>query len=216
MTLNYSTRQEVKVAVVNYGMGNIGSVVKVLKRLNVMHKVTAEQCDLRWADRIILPGVGAFGSAMEKLNELNLVDPITEQVLEKKKPVLGICLGMQLFAKTSVEKKITEGLGFIDADVRKLSADDQHRLPHIGWNTIIKEKKCQLIDDLEDKSFMYFAHDYAVECNDKSNIVCSTIYAKKFPSVICKENIFGVQFHPEKSQRTGAVVMTNFVFGGLV
>ena len=149
-------------------------------------------------DRIILPGVGAFGSAMEKLNELNLVDSIKEQVLEKKKPVLGICLGMQLFAKTSVEKKVTEGFGFIDADVRKLSADQQHRLPHIGWNTIIKEKKCKLIDDLEDKSFMYFAHDYAVECNDKSNGVCSTIYAKKFPSVICKKTFLVCSFIPKK------------------
>lgn len=205
-----------KIAIVDYGMGNIGSVTKVLKRLNVEYKVTAEHSGLKWADRIILPGVGAFKKAMDKLHELRLIDPIKELVMEDKKPILGICLGMQLFAKTSLEHQKTEGLGLINADVFRLPINTDYRLPHIGWNTLNIEKECPLIRSLESGCFMYFVHDYAVECYDWSDVTCTTEYSKRFPSVISQNNIFGVQFHPEKSQKSGSVIMTNFVLSGLV
>lgn len=209
------SESSLNVTVVDYGMGNIGSVAKVLSRLNVTFCVSSNSSDLEAADRLILPGVGAFDKAMASLSRLKLDSCIRRQVIEFNKPLLGICLGMQLLCKTSTEGGNTEGLSLFDAAVLKMKGGKDFRLPHIGWNALKKEGCCSLTSGLSDGSFMYFAHDYVVHCNNKNDVICSTNYGQRFPSVINHQNIFGVQFHPEKSQRAGSIIMTNFVLGGV-
>ena len=207
------SKSSLNVAIVDYGMGNIGSVAKVLSRLNVTFCVSSSTKDLEAADRLILPGVGAFDKAMASLSRLKLDTCIRRQVLEFNKPLLGICLGMQLLSKTSIEGGNTEGLSLFDAAVLKLQGGEHFRLPHIGWNALKKEGCCSLTQGLSDGSFMYFAHDYVVHCNNNKDVICTTDYGQNFPSIINHGNIFGVQFHPEKSQRAGSIIMTNFVLG---
>lgn len=202
--------------VINYGMGNIRSITKVLGRLNVPYRVSAEKGDLKWADRIILPGVGAFGEAMENLNNLGLIDTITENVLEHKKPLLGICLGMQLLAKSSEESKTAKGFGFIDGHVKKLSPAGNLRLPHISWAPIYIKHKNALLEGLDNQSFMYFVHDYVLECENEDQIISTADYGGSFCAIVAKRNIYGVQFHPEKSQRVGGMIMTNFILSDLI
>lgn len=209
------TPSQPKIHVIDYGMGNIRSITKVLERLNISYKVSANTYDLAWADRIILPGVGAFGEAMENLHELGLVNPITEAVIEQRKPILGICLGMQLLAKSSPEGRFCEGFGFIDGHVQKLTPANNLRLPHISWAPVDVKRENILIDGLENQSFMYFVHDYIMKCKHEEHVVATSDYGGKFCAIVAKENVFGVQFHPEKSQRVGATIMTNFVLGAL-
>ena len=206
------SKSSLNVAIVDYGMGNIGSVAKVLSRLNVTFCVSSSSRDLEAADRLILPGVGAFDKAMASLSRLKLDTCIRKQVLEFNKPLLGICLGMQLLSKTSIEGGNTEGLSLFDAAVLKLQGGENFRLPHIGWNAL-KKRVLFLNKRLSDGSSMYFAHDYVVHCNNNKDVICTTDYGQNFPSIINHGNIFGVQFHPEKSQRAGSIIMTNFVLG---
>ena len=199
-------------AIVDYRMGNLNSVKKKLDRLKTSASITSTPRDIIEADKIILVGVGHFAKAMKNIKELALLDALNEVVIIKKKPVLGICLGMQLMAKDSEEGK-TEGLGWLDANVRKMQVDDtlKFKIPHTGWNKIIQSKKSHLMKGIPESSEFYFVHSYYLKPNETSNILNETEYSFKFTSAIEKDNIFGVQYHPEKSHDVGEVLLKNFI-----
>ena len=199
-------------AIVDYGMGNLHSVKKKLDRLKTTASITSNPRDIVKADKIILVGVGHFAQAMKNIKELALLDALNEVAIIKKKPVLGICLGMQLMAKDSEEGN-TEGLGWLDANVRKMQVDDtlKFKIPHTGWNKIIQSKKSHLMKGIPESSEFYFVHSYYLKSNETSNILNETEYCFKFTSAIEKDNIFGVQYHPEKSHDVGEVLLKNFI-----
>jgi len=199
-------------AIVDYGMGNLNSVKKKLDRLKTTASITSNPKDIIKADKIILVGVGHFAKAMKNIKELNLLDTLNEVAIIKKKPVLGICLGMQLMAKDSEEGN-TEGLGWLDANVRKMQVDDtlRFKIPHTGWNKITQSKKSHLMKGIPESSEFYFVHSYHLMSNETSNILNETEYCFKFTSAIEKNNIFGVQYHPEKSHDIGEVLLKNFI-----
>jgi glutamine amidotransferase len=199
-------------AIVDYGMGNLNSVKKKLDRLKTTASITSNPKDIIKADKIILVGVGHFAKAMKNIKELNLLDTLNEAVIIKKKPVLGICLGMQLMAKDSEEGN-TEGLGWLDANVRKMQVGDtlRFKIPHTGWNKITQSKKSRLMKGIPESSEFYFVHSYHLMSNETSNILNETEYYFKFTSAIEKNNIFGVQYHPEKSHDVGEVLLKNFI-----
>ena len=199
-------------AIVDYGMGNLHSVKKKLDRLKTTSSITSNPRDIIKADKIILVGVGHFAKAMKNIQELDLLDALSEVAIIKKKPVLGICLGMQLMAKDSEEGN-TEGLGWLDANVRKMQVDDtlKFKIPHTGWNKITQSKKSHLMKGIPELSEFYFVHSYYLRSNETSNILNETEYCFKFTSAIEKDNIFGVQYHPEKSHDVGEVLLKNFI-----
>ena len=200
------------ITIVNYGMGNINSVKKQMERLAVNVIVSSKSEDILSADKIILPGVGHFEKAMENLQELNLVDVLNDFVLVKKKPTLGICLGMQLMTNFSEEGNV-KGLGWFDAEVVKITVDDtlRYKIPHVGWNTIDQKKESDLNVGLNSDSSFYFVHAYKVIAHEVKDILHSTVYSSEFTSAISKDNIFGVQYHPEKSQDIGLQLFRNFI-----
>ena len=199
-------------AIIDYGMGNLNSVKKKLDRLKTTASITSNPRDIIKADKIILVGVGHFAKAMKNIKELDLLDALSEVAIIKKKPVLGICLGMQLMAKDSEEGN-TEGLGWLDANVRKMQVDDtlKFKIPHTGWNKITQSKKSHLMKGIPESSEFYFVHSYYLRSNETSNILNETEYCFKFTSAIEKDNIFGVQYHPEKSHDVGEVLLKNFI-----
>ena len=199
-------------AIVDYRMGNLNSVKKKLDRLKTTVSITSNPRDIVKADKIILVGVGHFAKAMKNIKELDLLDALSEVAIIKKKPVLGICLGMQLMAKDSEEGK-TEGLGWLDANVRKMQVDDtlKFKIPHTGWNKIIQSKKSHLMKGIPESSEFYFVHSYYLKPNETSNTLNETEYCFKFTSAIEKDNIFGVQYHPEKSHDVGEALLKNFI-----
>ena len=199
-------------AIVDYGMGNLNSVKKKLDRLKTTASITSNPKDIIKADKIILVGVGHFAKAMKNIKELNLLDTLNEVAIIKKKPVLGICLGMQLMANDSEEGN-SEGLGWLDANVRKMQVDDtlRFKIPHTGWNKITQSKKSHLMKGIPESSEFYFVHSYHLMSNETSNILNETEYYFKFTSAIEKNNIFGVQYHPEKSHDIGEVLLKNFI-----
>ena len=177
-----------------------------------MSIISSQLNDVTEADKIILPGIGHFATAMANLKELGLLDALNEAVLIKRKPVMGICLGMELMAEAS-EEGDTPGLQWLDAEaVRfKSSASARHKVPHMGWNRIQIKKASALMKDVDDRSEFYFAHSYHLKINDRSDLMSETEYGVSFPSAVERNNIFGVQFHPEKSHRTGVQVLKNFI-----
>ena len=199
-------------AIVDYGMGNLNSVKKKLDRLKTTASITSNPKDIIKADKIILVGVGHFAKAMKNIKELNLLDTLNEVAIIKKKPVLGICLGMQLMANDSEEGN-SEGLGWLDANVRKMQVGDtlRFKIPHTGWNKITQSKKSHLMKGIPESSEFYFVHSYYLEPNEVSNILNETEYCFKFTSAIEKDNIFGVQYHPEKSHDVGEILLKNFI-----
>lgn len=201
-----------KVLVLDYGMGNIFSVTKKLNRLKIDSVVSSSQDEILSADKIILPGVGHFGKAMENLKKLNLIDVLNHEVLIKKKPILGICLGMQLMANKSEEGNV-EGLGWIDADVVRFRINDKlkYKVPHTGWNQISISKESKLMHNIPNFSEFYFVHSYHFKTNNPVDILNETEYENRFVSAIEKENIYGVQYHPEKSHDIGELLLKNFV-----
>jgi glutamine amidotransferase len=202
----------VKIVIIDYGMGNIHSVARKMKLLGFSYCISSKAEDIMGADRIILPGVGHFGKAMNNLKELNLIESLNEAVLVKKTPVLGICLGMQLMARSSKEGD-TLGLGWVDAEVIPFSVSDtfKFKVPHTGWNTAIKQKESSINVGLSDEEAFYFVHAFHFQCAEKSDILHSTIYDYEFTSAVEKENIIGVQYHPEKSHEAGLTLLRNFI-----
>lgn len=201
-----------KIALIDYGMGNHFSIQKKMKLLGYKVNTTNKLSEIKAADKFILPGVGHFSKAMEHLKELNLINILNDEVLVKKKPILGICLGMQLMASKSEEGN-SNGLNWIKATVVKFKIQNQlkYKVPHTGWNQIQISKPSKLLKSIENHSEFYFVHAYHYNCLNQEDILCNTDYEYKFASAIERDNIYGVQFHPEKSHDTGLQLLKNFV-----
>lgn len=199
------------IGILNYGLGNIQAFFNIYKSLDIPCKIVNNSKDLSDISKIILPGVGSFDFAMEKFNGSGLREKIENMVLDKKIPVLGICVGMQMLAKNSTEGKM-EGLGWIDAYVEQISYHDKKLiLPHMGWNDISLLKNNKLFENMNENDLrFYFLHSYYFKCNNNMNILAETKYGIKFTSIAFKENIYGVQFHPEKSHLNGVSLLKNF------
>ena len=194
------------IAIVDYGAGNIFSVKNAMDYLGLPAELTAKPEDIRNADGIILPGVGAFPWAMNMLSQSGLVDVIKEEAV--KKPFLGICLGMQLIFSKGYEFEETSGLGLIDGEV-KLMTPKNLSIPHIGWNKLEINRECPLLNGLGDDEYVYFVHSYAAECSDE-NVVAYCEYGNKVTALVHKGTVYGAQFHPEKSGKTGLKILRNF------
>ena len=199
-----------RVAVIDYGMGNRRSVEKALEHVGAEARITADPDYLRQADGLVLPGVGAFPQAMRNLDALGLPELIRDLV-GRAKPMLGICLGMQLLFDTSTEIVPTRGLGLIGGEVTRLESGDR-RIPHIGWNEVRFERPCALTAGLPNAGCpFYHVHSFAARPRDPDTIVGTTEYGERFATIVGRENVFGVQFHPEKSSRNGLRMLEGFV-----
>ena len=197
--------------VVDYGMGNLNSVAKAFESLRADVVISNQVHDLEKAKRIVLPGVGAFAEGIKNLKALGLTEALREQVLERGKPFLGLCLGMQLIARDSFEMGHHQGLGWIDATVKPLELSDDLKSIHIGWNDISPIVEFPLFAGLGNGPNFYFVHRYHVLCKDESVVSATCRYGQTFVAAIQKDNIYGVQFHPEKSQETGLALLRNFL-----
>ena len=198
------------VGVIDYQMGNIQSVVNALTYIEESAVIVKTAHELSQVDRIILPGVGAFGVGIENLKKQGIVEALNREVLEKKKPFLGICLGMQLICKESFEFGHFLGLGWIDASVRKFEKELKVRIPHVGWNNLTIKKLNELIQKNTKELDVYFVHSYYVDANDPDVVIATCEYGREFAAVLEKGNIFATQFHPEKSQAIGLQILRNF------
>lgn len=200
------------VVIVDFGTGNLNSVKRTLDRMMAGSIISSSAEEIINAEKIILPGVGHFGKAMSNLKELGLLDVLNEAVLVQHKPVLGICLGMELMAKKSEEGNAS-GLGWFDAEIVRFDISDtqKYKVPHMGWNQINIKKNSSLMKYVPELSEFYFAHSYHLKVNDQSDVLNETQYEVTFPSAIEKDNIFGVQYHPEKSHDAGARILKNFI-----
>ena len=195
------------VAIIDYGMGNVLSVQKALSKIGIDSIVTADKEEINKCTHIILPGVGSFNRAMKNLRAKNLVSILREEVKENKKPFLGICLGMQLLADHGNEDGETEGLGFIEGSVKPIPLHDLP-IPHIGWNEVtIKSNK--YFENVQDHNF-YFVHSYYLDACNESDIAATVTYGCELTAAVEKDNIFGTQFHPEKSQQEGIEILKSF------
>lgn len=200
------------ITIIDYGMGNIRAFANVYARLNIPVSVAITADDLKTATKIILPGVGAFDNAMRKLNNSGMRETLDNLVIDLKLPVLGICVGMQMMAKSS-DEGVLSGLGWIDATVKKLDAsflNSKTRLPHMGWNTIHPNNENPLLSTFSKNSQFYFLHSYYFQCNNPNDTIATTEYGNKYSSVVNNKNIYGVQFHPEKSHQWGIQLLKNF------
>ncbi|MFH1440778.1 MAG: imidazole glycerol phosphate synthase subunit HisH [Candidatus Omnitrophota bacterium] len=199
------------IAIIDYGMGNIHSVQKALEALGAKTLVTDKPEEISQCEKLILPGVGAFDDAMSGLKQHGLTEELIKQVTNKK-ILLGICLGMQLFFEHSQEAVKEKGLGLIKGSVKKFPNIKELKVPHMGWNQLnIKQKDCPLLKDITDNSYVYFCHSYYVDPIDKNSSAATTNYGVDFSSIAWQDNIYGVQFHPEKSQETGLKILKNFM-----
>lgn len=203
-----------RVAVIDYGMGNIGSICKMLRLVGAEPFVSRDPEQLQSADKLILPGVGHFDHAMSNLRSANLVDALRDLVTTREVPILGICLGMQLMCASS-EEGTHAGLGFVDARVRRFSFNGGPRLkvPHMGWRELEIARESSLFTGLDAASRFYFVHSYFVDCADDSDVLARASYGRPFVSAFERDNVRGVQFHPEKSHRFGMRLFQNFVSG---
>ena len=198
--------------IINYGIGNLDSVARAVEECGATALITDQAADLRSASALILPGVGAFADGMTELCARGLDSALREEVVEKGIPLLGICLGMQLLATTGFEGGETPGLGFVPGEVRRLVADAPGtRIPHVGWNNVEPVADCALFDGIPSGADFYFVHSYHFCPEDASHIAARTPYCGGFVSCVRRAHIFGVQFHPEKSQKLGLRLLRNFM-----
>jgi glutamine amidotransferase len=200
----------VKVCILDYSSGNVGSVLNLFKALLKNVTVSSDEAVIRESTHLVLPGVGAFGACMNRIHESLPLTTIEEEVFGKKKPFLGICVGLQVLADTGFEFGEHKGLGWIPGSVRKLEAGDLP-LPHIGWNDIHMVRPCPLLEHFQDKQDFYFVHSYVFAPTKEKHIVATTTYGENFPSILNHDNIYGVQFHPEKSQKAGMLLIRNYL-----
>jgi len=207
------------IAVIDYGSGNLKSAAKALEaaanniNINAKILVTSDPKIIKESNKIVLPGQGSFRDCYLGIKKIpRLESTLNEFVLVKKKPIFGICVGMQLFAKIGYESEETKGFGWIDGEVRKINNINKTlKLPHMGWNQIEFKKDSALFSGLENKSHMYFVHSYELTTKQKNCVVATTNYGNQIIVAIAKDNIFGTQFHPEKSQKNGLKILENFL-----
>ncbi len=197
------------ISIINYGLGNVLAFYNIYKKLNIESQVVSSSSELESATKIILPGVGSFDWAMDKLNKSGMRETLDHLVLEKNIPVMGICVGMQMMANSSEEGQ-KEGLGWFDAKVKKIKSDKKIDLPHMGWNEINIKNDNTLFQGLQNNARFYFLHSYYFETNEDECILCETNYGGLFTSAAKKNNIFAIQFHPEKSHQWGECILKNF------
>jgi len=200
------------IAIIDYGLGNVKAFVNVYKRLNIPCKIAVEAEDLKNVSRIILPGVGAFDHAMESLQKSGMRETLDRLVVRDKLPVLGICVGMQILARSSDEGS-APGLGWINGTVKRIDTSlltQKPHLPHMGWNTIKPLQENELFYKLMSQPRFYFLHSYYFQCSELQDELAATQYGRQFTSVVNFENIYGVQFHPEKSHYNGIQLLRNF------
>lgn len=198
------------ITIVDFGMGNLGSILNMFRKLGINAEVTADQQSVARAEKLILPGVGAFDAGMESLVRSGLLQVLEERVLRGRVPTLGICLGMQLMTRRSAEG-VRPGLGWIDAEVLRFQPPEPTvKVPHMGWNVVQIARTAPLVEDLAQNARFYFVHSYYVRCNVVEDVLLTTPYAGVFHSGFHRENVWGVQFHPEKSHRFGMQLLRNF------
>jgi glutamine amidotransferase len=196
--------------IINYNLGNPKSIKNMLSYLGIDAVISDDLNVLKTADRFILPGVGHFAHGMNQLNNLGFTDVIKEHALTQQKPILGICLGMQLMTNFSEEGDV-DGLGLIDAQTKKFQLQDKSlKIPHMGWNEVSWQKESPILNSLSEKPRYYFVHSYFVECNKLNDVLGTTHYGQDFVSAFQHDNIIGMQFHPEKSHRFGMELLQNF------
>ncbi len=200
----------ININIIDYGMGNIQSVKNAFELLDCNVRLIDDPKQIFLGDGLILPGVGAFGNAISNLKNRKIIEPLKEAVLDKKIPILGICLGMQLLADSSEERGDSYGLSFIPGKIKKIPELDGYRLPHVGWNEVKIKKSAPLYKNINDHSSFYFVHSFRFEC-DQKYISSITDYGQEITASVQKDHIFGVQFHPERSQKKGFYLINNFI-----
>tara|TARA_Y100000590_G_C15735585_1_gene1018402 strand:+ start:1811 stop:2425 length:615 start_codon:yes stop_codon:yes gene_type:complete len=198
------------ILVLDYNVGNVNSVIRAAKLFASDVIFSNKKEDIVSAKKIIMPGQGSFDFAMNNINKLNIYNIIRETVIEKKTPILGICLGMQILATSGNENSYCKGLDLISGRVEKLNCSEKY-LPHIGWNSIFFEKKNNLFNGIENETDYYFLHSYHFICENNENIQATCNYQNKFNAIIQKDNVLGIQFHPEKSLNNGLILLKNFI-----
>ena len=205
-----------KITIVDYKSGNISSVINSFKEVaknKVNIEVTSDLNKIKSSDKVVLPGQGSFKSCVEALNKIKgLVDTLNEFTLSNKKPLIGICVGLQMFADIGYEETETKGLGWISGKVSRINNQNgKYKLPHIGWNQISIVKESKIFKNIKNNSHMYFVHSYEFIPEDKNVISATTDYSSNIVCSVEKENLFGTQFHPEKSDKTGLQIIENFI-----
>lgn len=200
------------IAIIDYGSGNVGAIANIYKQLKIPHIITGDLSELVEAERYILPGVGAFDATMRYLNESGMVALLNEQVLVRRKKVLGICVGMQILAESS-EEGVLSGLGWIPGHVRKIDSATlpaAPKLPHMGWNTVSPRPGVPLFDGVEEAKGFYFLHSYYFEATEVGDVSATVDYGNKLACGVERGNVYGMQFHPEKSHANGVAIFRNF------
>ncbi len=201
------------IVVIDYGMGNLGSIANMFKKVGAKVIVSSDIATIERANKLILPGVGAFDNGMQRLNDLGLASILNRKVLQDKVPIMGLCLGMQMFTRRSEEGRLS-GLGWIDAETVRFHFDPLQsdiKIPHMGWNTVNLQHPGPVWKDMSQDARFYFVHSYHVVCHDNNDVASTTNYGYEFISAINRGNIIGAQFHPEKSHKFGMKLVKNFV-----
>jgi imidazole glycerol-phosphate synthase subunit HisH len=200
------------IAIIDYGSGNVGAIANIYKQLRIAHVITSNHDELAAADRYVLPGVGDFDATMRTIRSNGMVDVLNRQILQNKKKVLGICVGMQVLAESSEEGELA-GLGWVPARVRRINAETlktKPKLPHMGWNSVRLSENCPLFEGVDQNRGFYFLHSYFFEANEPSDVVATVSYGTDITCGVIRNNVYGLQFHPEKSHANGMTIFRNF------
>ena len=198
------------ITIIDYGMGNLKSVYNALKKVNFDCQISSEVTDIEMADKLILPGVGAFKDAMDNLQNLDLILPIRKKVYDGC-PLLGICLGMQMLFDEGYECELRKGLGFIEGKIKLMNSKENLKIPHIGWNRLEFNRENKILNNINKESFVYYVHSFmATEMIDENLIAYSKYGDINIPGIVNKGNVYGMQFHPEKSGEVGLKILKNF------
>lgn len=198
------------ITIVDYGMGNIGSLINMFRRIGVQSEVASDACTIERARKIMLPGVGAFGAAMERIDVLGLRDVLRAKAMEEQVPFMGICLGMQLLTRSSEESPDVKGLDLIPAQTLRFPRDLGLKVPHMGWNVVKAASPTTLTANLPPESRFYFLHSYYVRADNSDDVIMRCHYGHVFDAAINRRNIYGAQFHPEKSHKFGLALLKGF------